>query len=883
MEDKFSRQSYAIGKNSINKIKECSVLVLNFNHLSLEIIKNLILLGFEKIDIDIDDTFQNNSSNLYYTNNKLFDYLKSLNPTTSINNINNKFFEITDYNVVILSNMFSKKINKVCRENNICFIMSWCLGLSGCIFNDFSNNFTSRDLDGENYNYLIIENIENNIITCKDKHLLQNDDILLLNDHEIVKVIKIINMYKFLINFETNNITTLKKMKKTKEFHFKSLKKSLNINQELIPNFKYFNREKLLHILYLSFFDYLNKYNTYPSIENINSFKEIIILYSNIDDEFQIIIHKFLSTINGNFLPISSIIGSIVSQEVIKYILNKFIPINSWFNLDCFELLKDNEIITKNKNDNNKYNDLINIFGNETLDKIQNTKPFVVGTGAIGCELLKQLMSLGTKNIITTDMDNIEVSNLSRQFLFNNDDIHKSKSIVASQKVMQMNNDIKCFPLTEKLCPETENIFNQQFYDDIDINLLALDNMEARLYVNSQTIKYKKPLFDSGTTGLQGSVQVILPNITETYEANKNNQQENIPLCTIKSFPYKVEHNIQWAKEIFEEEFYNNINLLIKYKNNLNLLNEIDTIDMKELINVINKYSYFNKDFNYHYILSYLYYKNYVFNIKELNKQYKNKKEELKGKNLPNKINIKYNTNYFKEYFLFGYNLLNEIFNTNEIPKDYNLIDIKKTQKRVINKKLIIKILNSFSNINSIIFEKDDKSHIQFITNIVNLRNIQYNMKITDEYEVKLISGKIIPALITTTSLIAGFQIIEYIKYIKFKDDIKLELFNIKYVNLGINYIDSIDPVECKTTKIGKFNYNEWNNKLCIDTNNTQKAIKLLEYLLETKIEYMIYLNDNNHPIEIYDGDDIILPEINFNNKVEILFLEDLTLEIQLL
>lgn len=156
-------------------------------------------------------------------------------------------------------------------------------------------------------------------------------------------------------------------------------------------------------------------------------------------------------------------------------------------------------------------------------------------------------------------------------------------------------------------------------------------------------------------------------------------------------------------------------------------------------------------------------------------------------------------------------------------------------------------------------------------------------MKITDEYEVKLISGKIIPALITTTSLIAGFQIIEYIKYIKFKDEIKLELFNNKYVNLGINYIDSIDPVECKTTKIGKFNYNEWNNTLYIDTNNTQKAIKLLEDLLETKIEYMTYLNDNNQPIEIYDGEDITLSEINFNNKVEILFLEDLTLEIKLL
>jgi ubiquitin-activating enzyme E1 len=74
-------------------------------------------------------------------------------------------------------------------------------------------------------------------------------------------------------------------------------------------------------------------------------------------------------------------------------------------------------------------------------------KLFMVGSGAIGCELLKNLAMLGIASgkgqITLTDPDSIELSNLSRQFLFREKHISKPKSLVAAKVVQEMNPDIK--------------------------------------------------------------------------------------------------------------------------------------------------------------------------------------------------------------------------------------------------------------------------------------------------------------------------------------------------------------------------------------------------------------------------------------------------------
>ena len=72
---------------------------------------------------------------------------------------------------------------------------------------------------------------------------------------------------------------------------------------------------------------------------------------------------------------------------------------------------------------NSRYDDQIMMYGREVQEKLSNSRIFMVGAGALGCELIKAyaLMGIGCgKNGIVhcTDNDNIEVSNLNRQFLF---------------------------------------------------------------------------------------------------------------------------------------------------------------------------------------------------------------------------------------------------------------------------------------------------------------------------------------------------------------------------------------------------------------------------------------------------------------------------------
>ena len=96
----------------------------------------------------------------------------------------------------------------------------------------------------------------------------------------------------------------------------------------------------------------------------------------------------------------------------------------------------------------NKYSGLSYLIGEESLNALKNSQIFMVGSGAIGCELLKNYamigLGCGEKGKVTlTDPDVIELSNLSRQFLFREKHISKPKSLVASKVVEQMNADYK--------------------------------------------------------------------------------------------------------------------------------------------------------------------------------------------------------------------------------------------------------------------------------------------------------------------------------------------------------------------------------------------------------------------------------------------------------
>lgn len=166
----------------------------------------------------------------------------------------------------------------------------------------------------------------------------------------------------------------------------------------------------------------------------------------------------------GDISPIIAVIGGFVAQEVLKACSAKFHPMVQHMYFDSLESLPST-LPTEDdcKPIGSRYDAQIAVFGKSFQEKIGNHRQFLVGSGAIGCEMLKNwsMMGLasGPKGIIhVTDLDTIEKSNLNRQFLFRAKDLGKFKSEVAAAAVADMNPDLtgKILSKQEPVGPDTE-------------------------------------------------------------------------------------------------------------------------------------------------------------------------------------------------------------------------------------------------------------------------------------------------------------------------------------------------------------------------------------------------------------------------------------------
>ncbi|CAM9883668.1 unnamed protein product, partial [Ectocarpus sp. 8 AP-2014] len=157
--------------------------------------------------------------------------------------------------------------------------------------------------------------------------------------------------------------------------------------------------------------------------------------------------------------------------------------------------------------------------------------------------------------IIVTDMDTIEKSNLNRQFLFRSRDVGKAKSAAAAAAAARMNPALRIRPLEKKVGADTEAFFDEDFWESVDCVVNALDNVEARLYVDTKCVDFARPLLESGTLGTKGNTQVVLPFQSESYGSSVDPEDGSIPLCTLKHHPYLIEHTVHWARDTFDGLF----------------------------------------------------------------------------------------------------------------------------------------------------------------------------------------------------------------------------------------------------------------------------------------------------------------------------------------
>jgi adenylyltransferase/sulfurtransferase len=147
-------------------------------------------------------------------------------------------------------------------------------------------------------------------------------------------------------------------------------------------------------------------------------------------------------------------------------------------------------------------------------ERLAAAKVLVVGAGALGNEVLKNLALLGVGTTVVIDLDEVEPSNLSRSVLFRLHDGGRSKAVVAAERAREINPDSTFLPIHGDVIQDV----GLGLFADVDVVIGCLDNREARLWVNRQCWKVGTPWVDAGIQEIQGVVKVFTPPDSACYE-----------------------------------------------------------------------------------------------------------------------------------------------------------------------------------------------------------------------------------------------------------------------------------------------------------------------------------------------------------------------------
>ena len=908
----YSRQIGTFGMEAMGKLIKMKILIVGLRGLGVETAKNTILAGPNEVQLYDPElvTINDLGANFYLNEEDVgkkrrdeasISQLAELNPYVHVSLMKGTILEnITKFNVIVITEIMKKEtlieIDDICRKNKIAFIYSAILGLSGFVFDDFGLEHTILDDNGEDCKTYLVKIISNDgYVTIDDtiggeKFSLGDGDYVKfrevggmtqLNDGK-PREIKAISLYSFKIVGEdlskypehtTGGI--IEQVKVPKKKNYKSLKERFEKFYDNTPidpiDLSKFGRNELLYISFLSLHEYYSKNNALPEFNNKTQADEIVKRAKELYDEYsklskegkadwfagiqdwdEKIPYNIASWARSEISPVCAFLGGIVSQEIVKY-TGKYTPINQWLLFDFFEAVANlGENVDRNLK-GTRYDDQIAIFGNEMQKNIADSNIFMIGAGALGCEFLKNFALMGVstskgKEVVVTDNDNIETSNLNRQFLFRKNDIGNSKSKCACIAVKKMNPAFNCKDLQSRVGPENEHIFDEKFWNDQTFIINAVDNIQARKYIDNQCTTYEKCLIDSGTLGTKAHVQMVVPHVTTCYNDSQDPPEEGVPMCTIHNFPAMIEHCIEWGRDKFNEYFSDIINDVKKLLENKDkyysyLKKEGNTTLQLNKLKLIKELIVLSSEQNIDKVIEFAimqYTDNYVYRIKQLlfnfPEDYTNKdgsKFWSGSKRVPHPL--PYNSNdelaflFVKNYAIIlaralsingdlSDNHIKEVSSKFKIPEfvpknikikikddepdDPQKLSANEQELEEAELSSLMKELSLYDKkkadpekIHPESFEKDDDTngHIDFIHACSNLRARNYKINECDRQKTKMIAGKIIPAIATTTASITGIVSLQL--YTLYQTN-KIEYLRDCYLNLGINAMIMSEPRE---------------------------------------------------------------------------------------
>uniref|UniRef100_A0A0W0F8Q2 Ubiquitin-activating enzyme E1 1 n=1 Tax=Moniliophthora roreri TaxID=221103 RepID=A0A0W0F8Q2_MONRR len=900
----YSRQLYVLGHEAMKRMALSNVLIVGMQGLGVEIgrvlpfrfgiiklmqgtAKNICLAGVKSVTVFDPEpvTIQDLSSQFFLRDEDVgksraeatVPRLAELNSYVPVRNLGGSPGQeiavdlIKGFQAVVLCGVpYSKQLelNDWTHENGVHFISTETRGLFGSVFNDFGPKFTCVDPTGENPLSGMVVSVTKDsegLVTCLDetRHGLEDGDFVTFSEVQGMtelngcepRKISVKGPYTFTIgdisnlgDYKTGGIFTQVKMPKI--IDFKSLRESSVAPEFFITDFAKFDRPATLHAGFQALSEFQSQHKRLPRPRNAQDAANVVEiakkLSADIDEK---VITELAYQATGDLAPLNAVIGAFVAQEVMKACSAKFHPMVQYMYFDSLESLPSNiPTEAECQPSNSRYDGQIAVFGKAFQEKIANHRQFLVGSGAIGCEMLKNWSMMGLATgpkgaIQVTDLDTIEKSNLNRQFLFRPKDLGKHKAEVAAVAVSEMNKDLagKITTKQDAVGPDTENIYDENFFAGIDAVTNALDNMKARLYMDQRCVFYKKPLVDSGTLGTKGNVQVVIPHVTESYSSSQDPPEKEFPMCTVKSFPNVIQHTIKWSQEQFDDWFVKPAQDVNAYLSDPSYLETALKFSGQQSQKVEQLLSYLvtDKPLTFEECIQWARLKfeeRFNNEIRQLLTTFPKDATTNSGqpfwsgpKRAPDPITFNSSDPLHLSFIISAANLhaFNYGLKGETDPNVYrrvadNTIVPEFTPKQGL--KIQVNDNEPVSNesvggedaaelaaklpapssmpgyrLNPVEFEKDDDTnhHIDFITATSNLRATNYSIQVADRHTTKQIAGKIIPAIATTTSLFIDGKT-------------KLEEYKNGFVNLALPFFGFSEPIAASKHKYGNTEWTLW-------------------------------------------------------------------------
>ncbi|XP_034633201.1 ubiquitin-like modifier-activating enzyme 7 isoform X6 [Trachemys scripta elegans] len=559
----YSRQLYVLGHEAMRRLAKTAVLVSGMKGLGVEIAKNIILAGVKSITVhdpgnvqwsDLSSQFflseSNVGQNRAVASQQRLAELNSYVPVTAYTRELSESF-LAAFQVVVLSNSPLEeqlRISDICHACSIRFILADTKGLAGQLFCDFGENFVVDEPSEAEPVCAYVQQISQGtpgVVTCRDGqghgHGFADGDFVTFSNLEGMSqlngckphAIHVLDEFTLEIG-DTSSFAPYQRggvitQVKVPQLHsYEPLRASL-----AKPKIKAMDdRGHSLHLAFRALHAFAAEMGRLPrpraqaDAERLLELARGLTAHQELLDEG--LVRTFAHVSAGELSPMAAFLGGLAAQEVLKR--------------------------------GSRYDGQIAVFGADFQERLGRQKYFVVGAGAIGCELLKNFAMIGLAageggSVTVTDMDTIERSNLSRQLLFRPRDVGKLKSETAAAAVRRMNPTTRVTAQPHHVGPDTEMFYGDDFFMALDGVANALDSMQARAYVDGRCIRYLKPLLDSGTEGTKGHVQVVVPHLTQPFGSALDLTESAVPLCTLRHFPSAIEHTLQWARDEFDGLF----------------------------------------------------------------------------------------------------------------------------------------------------------------------------------------------------------------------------------------------------------------------------------------------------------------------------------------